>query len=212
MEKATLQFVLVFSLLFVSLTFAQVKISGGLFGGVNYAGITVDPVPAGQSNSKYLIGFQFGGVLNFGFAGGYSIRTEPMYLQIGAKTTRANTEIKTKESYFSLPVMFTYAFETGSNKFQPYIMAGPVMGILLSAKYVFSNGNETDAKDLLKSVDFSATFGAGVNIAAGSNTVFIEGRYSLGFSNINNNPASPNTTIKTKGYGLNAGITFPFGN
>ena len=38
----------------------------------------------------------------------------------------------------------------------------------------------------------------------------LEGRYTTGLSDMNNDPALPNMKIKTAGIGINAGITFPF--
>ncbi len=198
------------SLLFSVSSFAQVKISGGILGGVNLATISMDPTPANMDLSN-LTGFGAGGVLNFAFSEGFGIKAEPMYLQTGTKVTSGGLEAKLKVNYINVPVMFTYTFGTGSNQLQPYIMAGPSLGIKLNATSVDPNGNETDYKDNIKSTNFVATFGAGINIAAGKNVIFLEGRYSLGLSNVNNISSDP-TTVKTKEIQVFGGIMFPFGS
>jgi hypothetical protein len=206
MKKALVLFVV--SFLLVGSSFAQVKISGGVLGGLNLANVTVDPTPTGIDFSN-LTGFAAGGVLNFEFTGGFGIQVEPMYIQNGAKVSSGSIEEKIKVNYIDIPVILMYTFATGQGEVEPYVMAGPVLGIRLSAKE--TNGGEVDIKDYTKGSNFGGTFGAGVKIPVGMNRIFIEGRYTIGFSDINNGIAT-NTTIKTKGIQVLAGITFPFGS
>jgi Outer membrane protein beta-barrel domain len=205
MKKALV--LLVVSFLIAGSSFAQVKISGGVLAGLNMANVKVDPTPAGVDFSN-LTGFAVGGVLNFEFAGGFGIQVEPMYIQNGAKVSSGGTEAKIKANYIDIPAMLVYTFATGQGQVEPYVMAGPVLGIRLSAKE--TDGSDVDIKDFIKSTNFSGTFGAGVKIPVGMNRVFVEGRYTIGFSDINNGFA-PGYTIKTKGLAFFAGITFPFG-
>lgn len=60
-------------------------------------------------------------------------------------------------------------------------------------------------------MDFGLGFGAGVSFPLGTNALFVEGRYALGLSNINDDPEDPDTQIKNKGIQVIAGITFPLG-
>jgi hypothetical protein len=218
MKKSFL--VLAVSLLLIGSSISQVKISGGILGGLNLANLTVDPEPTGTSLDN-LTGFGVGGVFNIEFAGGFCIQAEPMYLQGGAQTTISeqgiSVDLKIKVDYISFPVLFTYVFQTGENQIKPYIYAGPDLGIMVSATASGEAGGITadiDIKDSLKTIDFSALFGAGVNIPVGVNTIFVEGRYSLGLTNINNSDilSTSAVTIKTKGIQFFAGIRFPFGS
>ena len=103
--------------------------------------------------------------------------------------------------------MLKFAF--GSSDTKPYVMAGPTVGYLLSAKVKDPDGEE-DIKDDIKNIDFGLAFGGGVSLPMGNNTFFVEGRYSLGLSDINDDP-NDDTKIKTKGIQIMAGITFPLG-
>jgi opacity protein-like surface antigen len=206
MKKALVLLTVTF--LLAASSFAQVKVSGGVLAGLNMGNVSVDPTPAGVEFSS-LTGFAVGGVLNFEFAGGFGIQVEPMYIQNGAKATVGGIESKIKANYIDIPAMLMYTFATGQGQVEPYIMAGPVLGIKLSAKV--TDGTEVDIKDFIKSTNFGGTFGAGVKIPVGMNRIFIEGRYTIGFSDINNGYA-PGYTIKTKGIQILAGITFPFGS
>ena len=196
------------SLLLLGSSFAQVKVSGGFLAGLNLANASIDPAPTGVDVGN-LTGFGFGGVLNFGFAG-FDIQVEPMYLMGGVKYSANGQEAKSKINFFSIPAMIIYTFPTAATQVEPYVMAGPVFGITLSSKYVDPNGTETDVKSTTSGTDFGATFGAGVKIPVGMNKVFVEARYSLGFKNLNSDPTD-NTTIKSRGIEIFAGITFPFG-
>ena len=132
-----------------------------------------------------------------------------MYIQNGAKVSDNGTEYKIKTNYIDVPAMLMYTFSIGQGAVEPYIMAGPVWGLRLSAKE--ADGYESDIKDYIKGTNLGGTFGAGVKIPAGINKIFIEGRYTIGFSDINNG-YRPGYTLKTKGLALFAGITFPFGS
>ena len=139
-----------------------------------------------------------------------------MYLQAGTKTTQSGVDVKLKINYISVPVLFIYAFQNGQNQVQPYIFAGPSIGFKSSGKLTGEQSGvsvDIDVSDSVKTTDFGAVFGAGINIPAGMNTIFLEGRYSLGFSDINNSTDTFGTgTIKTKGIQFFAGIRFPFGS
>lgn len=70
---------------------------------------------------------------------------------------------------------------------------------------------EVDIKDETKSIDFGLGFGAGVSFPAGNNSLFVEGRYALGSTNLNDDPEDSETSIKTRGIQVMAGVTFPLG-
>jgi opacity protein-like surface antigen len=209
MKKSFL--VLAVSLFLISSSLAQVKISGGGLIGLNFGGVSVDPTPQGESFGGHT-GLGIGGVLNFGFANGFGISAEPMYLQKGSdiSVTGQTTSATIKANYIEIPVMLTYTFETGAGQIEPYVMAGPSLGIRLSATLTVNN-QDTDIKDQTSSTDFGATLGAGARYPMGKNRIFLEARYAFGFSNINNTPGD-NTSIKTHGFMIFAGITFPFGS
>ncbi len=111
-------------------------------------------------------------------------------------------------NYIEVPAMLTYTFETGKGEIEPYVMAGPSLGIRLSAKQTVNNV-DTDVKDQTSSTDFGAVLGAGARYPLGMNRLFLEARYGFGFSNILNAPGNT-STVKTHGFMIFAGITFPF--
>ena len=97
---------------------------------------------------------------------------------------------------------------------KPYVTSGFTFGFLTSAKSV-AGGTETNIKDSVKSTNSSWSIGGGLNLPATGKTVFIEGRYTLGLTNINEGPQiqplSATAGFKTRGFQFMAGVTFPIG-
>ena len=56
----------------------------------------------------------------------------------------------------------------------PYLMAGPTLGILLSAKAETEDGETLDAKEDIASADSGLGVGAGVRFPSGAGTIFLE--------------------------------------
>ncbi len=203
MKKMIILAVAMFTLITVLPANAQVNL--GVVGGLNLAKVSFDPDPDGVDLSNRTA-FGIGGVLNFGLGETLALQLEPMFLQKGAKATGQGItgETELKASYIEVPAMLKFAFGSGDTK--PYVIAGPTIGYLLSAKQ-----DETDIKDDVKSIDFGLTFGGGVSLPMGNNTVFVEGRYSFGLADINDDSDPDADKIKTKGIQIMAGITFPLG-
>jgi hypothetical protein len=120
-----------------------------------------------------------------------------------------------------MPALFKLALGKGTT--QPYLMVGPTIGLLLSsdlgAKAQGVSGS-ISIKDQTEFLDFGIALGAGVSFPAGSNTIFVEGRYALGLSDIYGDFSTlagvegvedANLDAKTKGIQIMGGITFPLG-
>lgn len=210
MKNKSLFLVVLLALCLVSSASSQVNI--GVLGGLNLANHSFAPEYEGLDWSNRTA-FGLGGVLDFTLFESFAILLEPMYLQKGSRSDWEEIyEIEYKTAYLEIPVMLKYTFATG--KINPYVIAGPSIGYNLSAKVKASGDGESleeDEKDYFKSFDFSVGFGAGVNVPMGNNTIFVEARYTLGLTNISDDPYFPEKDIKTRGIQIFAGITFPLG-
>jgi len=204
MKKMSVLVVALFTLITVLSANAQVNF--GVIGGLNLAKLSFDPDLQGVDLSNRTA-FGIGGVLSFGVGETLALQLEPMFLQKGVKASAQGFESEIKASYIEVPAMLKFAFGSGDTK--PYVMAGPTVGYLLSAKVKDPDG-EQDIKDDVKNIDFGLAFGGGVSLPMGNNTVFVEGRYSLGLSDLNDDPTD-DIKIKSKGIQIMAGITFPLG-
>jgi len=191
---------------------ASSQVNLGVLGGLNLANYSIDPAHEGTDWSNRTA-FGFGVVLDFNLIEPVALLLEPMYLQKGTKTDWEETsEIEFISAYLEIPVMLKYTFAT--SKIKPYVIAGPSIGYNLSAQIKASGGGESredDEKKYYKSLDFSLGFGAGVNVPMGNNSIFVEARYTLGLTNISDDPYHKEKDIKTKGIQIFTGITFPLG-
>jgi hypothetical protein len=178
----------------------------GFLGGVNLAKVSVDPDDGVDYQNR--MGFAVGGVVELTLDDMASIQIEPMYIQKGTEVNvPGGGEGKFKVEYFALPAMVKFAFGSGSSR--PYVMAGPEVAFNVSATFEDDTGAEVDIDEEVKSTDFGAGLGGGVDIAAGGNTVFVEGRYTAGFTKVNDDDSDEE--IKTRGFQILGGITFPLG-
>lgn len=192
---------------------ASSQVHIGVIGGVSLAKTAIEPDVSAFSFSNRT-GSALGGVLRFDLAGGAALQFEPMVIGKGTKVdVEGFGETVTVTSwYLEIPAMLTVEF--GSSSVHPYIMAGPTLGYLLSAnqKASFIPPEEEDVKPAASNFDFGLGLGGGVRIPAGSNTVFVEGRYVLGLTNTDADESAGDFTesIKNRGILLLAGFTFPF--
>ncbi len=221
-------FLLVLSCAFGWVMPASAQIRLGVIGGLNLARLNAGADPELDSFISNLTAFAGGGVVQFRLTENLALQFEPMYLQKGARVEGSfgdsdsdsslifNVNVKARLNYLELPAMLKLALGAGTTR--PYIMAGPMLGLRLSAKetgsYSISGAKQEydlDIKDQTKSLDFGAGFGAGVSFLAGKNSIFVQGRYALGLANISNDPDDSESKLKTRGIQIMAGLTIPMG-
>ena len=153
-------------------------ISGGLKAGVNFS----NQIYSGggfSASADARTGFHAGGYLNLGFTENFSLQPELIYNSLGSKL--GDTDFKT--DYVSIPVMLKYNPAAIFN-----IHAGPQFGFLMSAK----SGDE-DAKEGLKGMDLGIGIGIGADLPMG---LGVTARYVLGLSNIGDDEAMGDVTVK----------------
>jgi opacity protein-like surface antigen len=120
-----------------------------------------------------------------------------------------------KLAYLSIPVMLRYALSRGQGVV-PYLIAGPELGILLSAKVKIeasgdagSGEEEVDVKDEVKSTEFVLNFGGGIEIPLESVILFLEARYGFGLTNIYEEVNGTEFDAKSRGIFLTLGAALP---
>ena len=92
-------------------------------------------------------------------------------------------------AYLEIPVLFKYRFPSEGN-IKPSLYVGPALGFNLSGKFKLEEGQEgAFATDLgerdipnMKSTEFSGVFGGELGIATGNTTLFLDLRYTQGFT------------------------------
>lgn len=192
MKKTTV--ILLFITSIVTASLAQ-GVSFGIKAGLNFAkesasasGITF--------NSDNLTSFHGGVYVKIKLSPGFGIQPELLYSGQGGSTTAGTVTSNDKFAYLNVPVMLRYNVTPIFN-----LQAGPQLGLLMSAT---SDG--TDIKSQLKSTDFGAAFGLGIDLPMGLN---FAARYVVGLTDLQ--ATSTAVTIKNQVIQLSVGYKL-FGN
>jgi len=173
--------------------------------GLNLANASVDPDPEGVSFDA-VTKFGAGGIMIYPLSEVLGLQVEAMYLLKGSKAEidffGDVFDLELNLAYLSIPVLVRFDFN--SENASTYVVAGPEIGILLSAETKFDDLSQ-DVKDDFKSLELGLNIGAGVSMNMGATPMFVEVRYSLGLSNIEDND---DVTTKTTGIQLFVGMMF----
>lgn len=199
---------LVLAVLFIIATTAQ-PAELGFTGGLNMANQTGD-----WTENKTLLTFGGGAFGSVPLAPQISVQAEVLYMMKGTKwdyeEDGISIEEKFKLTYLEIPVLFKYEVPM-EGSISPLFFAGPALGILLSAK-VDVAGIELDVKDFTKGTDFGVVFGGGAAVKAGEKAkVMFAARYTLGLSNLNDDPDDPDFSFKNGVISVFGGFAFGFG-
>lgn len=161
-------------------------------------GINISNFSGDVTDSKSLIGAQFGGFAEIKISDKFAFQPELLFSIQGAKSKYTETylgdtyseESKTKLNYLNIPVLAKYYL---ADKFA--VLAGPQFGILMSAKEDYdisetysgitdSYSESVDVKNFYKSLSLSFNLGANYSF---SDNLFVDARYNLGLSSITKN-------------------------
>jgi opacity protein-like surface antigen len=123
--------------------------------------------------------------------------------------TSGNVEIR----WLEVPVLLR-AELMSEGSVRPYVVAGPTIAFKIDSKLTIEqdgvsvNLSELEGEDLdesISSTDVGAAAGVGVQAKVGGLAIEVEGRYTLGFSNLDKDD---NDTIKSRTATLSVGVRF----
>jgi hypothetical protein len=181
-------------------------------------------------NNGFIVGGNFGLFANVSFNKYLSLQPEFNYSSQGTKLTLTyltiSGEAKIKNSYFQVPLLVKLSI--GNEQVRFFVNAGPYLGYWTSGKYEFkvSDGFETtkdddeidfsdpEIKDEVNRMDFGIAAGLGAAFKVGSGDIFVENRYSHGFSDMFKGELTSNPEYKPmKNFvvNLSAGYIYYFG-
>jgi opacity protein-like surface antigen len=117
-------------------------------------------------------------------------------------------------NYLEIPILVKVAL--GSGDIQPYVFAGPSVGILLSATST-SGGTSQSVDSTFSTLNLSLPLGAGVSYKlAGGISLFLDAAYEIGILNILKNTSykdakgnSVSQSLKTNDIRIGVGAMFP---
>ncbi|MFC2133194.1 porin family protein [Bacteroidota bacterium] len=221
MKRSIILFILLTVLTSIS-TEAQIDI--GIISGVNLSTATQRNIDVLDINGKTLL--SIGAVADICLFDNLSLQIEPMYVQKGSKMTPIDineSEYSLSASYIELPVLLKYSYGT---TFRPYVTAGAALSFTLSSELETEIGGVNftgDLKNVTEKIEYSLTFGGGVEYSLDPVTIFVEGRYSYSLNDLINSgeysltsgqysfpgEIEDNVAYKNKGWQILAGVTIP---
>jgi hypothetical protein len=233
MKRLTYIIVSLVAIYFIPPAGAQVDV--GVVGGLHFTDLNLDIIDMGDDLSMNMDGittYGIGAVVDVPLYKNIYLRLEPIYLKRGGGLQSdipfdlPNFGITYESSYIEVPFMMRIEF---GDVFQPYILAGPTVGFLLDS-YVtveaLGIGVRFDLNELTENMHFGFTYGGGIRYPVGDFCLFLEGRYTMGLSNIikdgpfsirvgqeqiEENISEEDVEMKTRGLQLMVGITMPLG-
>lgn len=177
----------------------------GVQGGINSANISVTNAEPWNAYSAYTRPV-FGAMAELRIAPSLSIAVEPSFVGKGSRLAEHGYHTTDFQfDYIEVPLYTKYRLMIG--KVQPYLGAGPSLGFRLRAK-----SNDEDMKDDIKSMDASVAFGGGFEFGSRNATLFLDGRYAVGLTNIDDSKEDAGELeARNRGLQLRVGVTFRLG-
>jgi hypothetical protein len=180
-------------------------VSGGVKGGVSFSTFSEDS--AQDVGLDRRTGIVAGAFVTFPVER-FSVQLEGLYTQKGAAFSESGITGTTKLDYFEVPVLFVFSTTpSGSAGTSIQLFAGPSVAFKVSAKGSGSFDGETVDVDIpdedIEKVDLGVVVGAGVTFGRLS----IDGRYTIGLSNLNGAASDP-TKVKNRALAVLAGVRF----
>jgi outer membrane protein W len=193
------------------------EVTIGVMAGANYSKVSQDPAST-DITFDYHTGLVAGGFVGIKVNDVFSVEPQALYSVKGTKAngTGSNSSItgSVKLNYLEIPLLGKFWIPISNSEVKPFLFAGPEFEYLISCSVegtAFSATNSTDcntAQIKIKSTEFGATVGAGVEFMAGGQSVRVDGRYTHGLTNISDN-ASDKSTIKNRSFMATVGVGFP---
>lgn len=177
---------------------AAAQWSVGAKGGLNLANLYGSDV----TDNKMFTAFGVGAFTMAQFSENMGVMGEVFWQRKGAKDELSDESLKL--DYIEIPVTFMGIYPA-SDAVRLVGFAGPVFSFLTSAKIA-----DIDVKDELTSFDFGGAVGLGALFNAGAMDVTVDGRWTFGFTSIDDTSGS-SADVKNSNFSIFGGIAMPLG-
>lgn len=221
--KTTFKSIL-FGLFFLSTFSVNAQLSMGAKAGIRIASMTgFTAENFGEEGEEFrtenVIGVDVGAVLSYQVSSLFTIQPELSYVQKGVKIIGSEdgfgTEGILRVNNLELTALAKLTF--GSGQVQGYFAAGPSFGYALDGKIEsevdllgsplkFKMDLDFDEMEFSRT-DFGGILGAGVLFNAGPVNLFLDGRYAIGFTNLNT--GDDDIESQNRGISLTFGVLVP---
>lgn len=195
---------------------AAAQAAVGVRGGVRWSELDTSQ-DAGSLDALVL-----GGYFGFGVSDRLALQIEAVYGTRGAGALRVGTDdldpsatpARLEMTYLEVPLLLRMGFP--GERFLPTLFLGPYTGFLLGCDLTPEGGESrpcdeegATARFSPRSTDFGVLVGAGLDMALGESTVFIDGRLTLGLLSIESGDNA--FDAGQVGAAISAGFAVPLG-
>jgi hypothetical protein len=169
-------------------------LQAGVKGGVNLSNTRTDI--DGAADTKSRTGMSIGGFVGVPVNEMFSIQPEALFSMKGSKDD-ADPEETLKLNYIEIPVLAKVSLLPEAPA-HPSLFLGPALGINISAETQVQDADAVDVKDAVKTTDFGLVFGGGLDmpVGAGTQSIGLDVRYTLGLSSWVDADPDPGFSIK----------------
>lgn len=163
--------------------------------------------------------FGFGAFARFPVGDAWTMQPEVLYMPKGFTTEQEGVDATWSLNYIQVPVLVQYHFPV-EGSVAPRLFAGPALAVEAgcdisgsdggtSASIACSDFDEFGLDLETKSFEYGLVFGGGIDFAAGSATVTLDGRYDMGLSDVLE--AEGVSDGQNQAWAFFAGVGFPVG-
>lgn len=229
MKKVSKIALLLFLLVGAAGLSAQVAL--GIRGGIHLANWSLNDVAKDElgTETKSSSLLLFGALAEIRLSDNLAIQPEINYIQKGARISEsvsnpipASFDSRFTINYLEVPLLLKVGTGFGVGRFD--FLLGPSFGYGLNGqiKNTLQIGGQKDTstedidfeEDEISRTDVGAQIGASLGLGLGSSArIFVDGRYLLGFTNLDKHDhgsGREEPTIRNRGIALTAGLIFPF--
>ena len=224
MKKHALILTFAFTFLSVGL-FSQVNL--GFSAGINSSKVSASDIAGFSPTFKSIDGTRIAALVEFELTEKFSIQPEIAYTSRGFKIKEGldlklfgfdlplGVEAVTKFKYVEVPLLAKYKF--GNKAVKAYVIAGPSVGyatkgkLKTKASFIVDIPLKSSEINLQSSniqrVDLSGVIGAGLDFNVGKGSLFLDARYTHGFSKMDNLSIA-DLAVHNRNFGVSVGYKF----
>ena len=181
------------------------------------AGPTFTTLAGDVEDTSMKTGFAVGAQFRVGLAPMFAIRPELSFVQRGTVVEERGVTTRFKATYTQFPVLFELSVPLPAGP-RPYFYAGPGVSFEMSCELETELSGVTEsaecndpAADTPETKSMSVAFigGAGMGFGVGVGEAFIDLRYDLGLTNLDD--STSNDEVRNRAFTLLVGITIGLG-
>lgn len=184
---------------------ADAQTTLGVRGGVSVASVDLDVGEVFDDANR--TGFVGGVFMDWSGGGLFGFQAGAQYNQKGAELDFGDVVDELTLSYLEVPVVAKVGLPLGTIK--PSVLGGVALGFNTGCDQGDLDGDDSDCGDDVKSTEFSGIVGADVAFYLSGLSVWVDGRYHFGLSDVSD--AVDIDQLKNRAWAFQAGLGFPLG-